>query len=317
MLAGIDIGGTKIGVCLGSPTGEILADSAAPMDPAARPADVLDRALETIQALASTHDAAATIERLGVACPGPYDRRERRFLQPPNMPAWHGFDLGRWLDDRAPAPARAMNDANAAAWAEWIWGGWGLRHDESLVFLTCSTGLGAGIVIEGRAIEGSRGMAGEVGRIRLADSGPPGFGAYGTVEGFASGPGILQLAHAEARRCQQAGEPTRMLDAGIALDTQQVCRLSAEGDPAARRVTDHAAARLGELIAILANTLEPDLVVLGTIPAAHPALFIPLARETAARHAVPATIEKLRIEPSALEHRWQRQALAAATLAEP
>ncbi len=304
-LGGIDIGGTKLGVCLGTVEGQVLACEDAPTE--GPPGPLLDHAAERLRALAREH--ALTLDAIGIACPGPFDRRTRRFLEPPNMPAWHHFDLGAWAEARLPAPARCMNDANAAAYAEYRWGG---HHaSEGLVFLTMSTGFGAGIVLGGRVLEGPRGFAGEVGRVRIAEDGPPGFGAFGTIEGFASGPGIALLAEAEARRCLQAGEKTALHDAGPP-DARTVCALAASSDEAARRVTDRSASRIGQLVAILANILEPDTVILGTIAAAHPDLFLPGVRASMLENSVPATAAGLTITVSTLEHRWQRQALAAA-----
>lgn len=304
-LGGIDIGGTKLGVCIGTVEGQVLACWDTPTE--GPPGPLLDHAAERLVTLASEH--SLTLDAIGIACPGPFDRRTRCFLEPPNMPAWHRFDLGAWADTRLPAPVRCMNDANAAAFAEYRWGG---HHaSEGLVFLTMSTGFGAGIVLDGRILEGPRGFAGEVGRVRIAEDGPPGFGAFGTIEGFASGPGIALLAEAEARRCLQAGEKTALHDAG-SLDARTVCALAATGDAAALRVTDRSAARIGQLVAILANILEPDTVVLGTIASAHPDLFVPGARASMLEHSVPATAAGLTITVSTLEHRWQRQALAAA-----
>jgi glucokinase len=307
MLGGIDIGGTKIGVCVGSADGAIHAHDRFPTDPRADPEPVLRRALETLASLAS-----GPVGSVGVSCPGPFDRHERRFLTPPNLPAWHGFDLGAFLDTHAGAPARAMNDANSTALAEWLWGGHDARS--TLVYLTMSTGFGAGIVVDGEVLEGASGFAGEVGRVQLAELGPVGFGAMGTAEGFLSGPGMAQLAEAERLACRQRGEATALAGADP-LDAEALCRAAAGGDAAARRVTDLVAGRLGELIAIVANLLEPDVVVLGTIGSAHPGLFVPGAGESMRRRTVPETAAKLRIVPSTLEQRGSLSALAAACAA--
>ena len=306
LIAGIDIGGTKVGACVGHPNGVVLAAETSPTD--RDPAAALDRARDTAVRLAD----GKPIARVGIAVPGPFDRRTRRFLDPPNMPTWHGFDVGTWADRSFSCPTRCMNDANAAALSEWLWGS--AAGVDTLIFLTVSTGLGAGIVVDGRPIEGAMGLAGEVGRVRLAAHGPVGFGAYGTAEGFASGPGIEQAAAAEVLRCCQAGEGTAMADASP-LDARAVCAHAQAGDAAALRVTTAAAGRLGQLIAILANVLEPDAVVLGTIAAAYPDLFVPEATRAAHADTVRATAAKMRIEASTLDERWARQALAAAARA--
>jgi glucokinase len=308
-LGGIDIGGTKIGVCVGDGEGRVVAQARLETRPLERPASQLEAALGALDDLSS-----GRVDRIGVSAPGPYDRHSRTLLTPPNLPGWHDFDLGAFFDRAAHAPTRIMNDANSTALAEWLWGG----HPRAgtLVYLTMSTGFGAGIVVHGYVLEGARGFAGEVGRIRLGEYGPVGFGAYATAEGFCSGPGIVQLAEAEVMRRRQSGEPTALASLER-ITTEAICDLAAADDPGARWVTDLTAQRLGELIAIVANIVEPELVVLGTIGAAHPELFIPRATEAMRAHTVPHTARNLTIVPSTLEQRGARSALAAATIAGP
>jgi glucokinase len=313
LIGGIDIGGTKLGACIARRDDdgsiEILDSRAVPSRAHETPDQQLDAAAEALRAMSEAQND--TLGAIGISCPGPFDRSSRRFLAIPNMPAWQHADLGQWADRTFKVPTTIMNDANAAALAEHLWGGFDDAH--VLVFLTMSTGLGAGIVIDGKVFEGRRGFAGEVGRIRLAPQGPVGFGAYGTSEGFASGPGIVQMATAERLRCEQAGESTTLRS--IELSVPEICAAARNGDGAARRVIHESATRLGELIAILANTLEPDVVVLGTIGAAHPDLFIPIARESAIKHCHDVIASSLRIEPSRLDRRWERQSLAPAIAA--
>lgn len=313
LIGGIDIGGTKLGVCVAKRDAdgslEILDSKAVASKAHETPDEQLDAAADKLRAMANA--TGDTLGAIGISCPGPFDRSSRRFLSIPNMPAWQHTDLGKWADSTFDVPTMIMNDANAAALAETYWGGFGNPH--VLLFLTMSTGLGAGIVIDGNVFEGRRGFAGEVGRIRLAPQGPVGFGAYGTAEGFASGPGIVQMAAAEKLRCEQAGESSALRT--IDLNVPDICAAARNGDEAARRVIDESATRLGELIAILANTLEPDVVVLGTIGAAHPDLFIPIARESAIKHCHDVIASSLRIEPSKLDRRWERQSLAPALAA--
>ncbi|MEO1128837.1 MAG: ROK family protein [Planctomycetota bacterium] len=309
MLGGIDIGGTKIGVCVGGHDGVVLASDRLETQPHHDGPQQLRAALERMRALAS--DAGGSIERMGVSTPGPYDRRSRTLLEPPNMPGWHGLELGAFFDAESDVPVRIMNDANAASMAEWQWGGHGMVS--TLAFLTMSTGFGAGIVVEGVPLEGRHGFAGEVGRIVLSEFGPVGFGAMGTVEGFLSGPGMTQLAHAEALRCRQSGEPTALLGDEV-LSPEVLCRHAKTGDPGAVRVTTTVAHKLGELVAILGNVLEPDAVVLGTIGAAAPELFIPPAMEVVRDRCVSQTASRLQLVPSTLQDRGNAAALAAATL---
>lgn len=307
-IGGIDIGGTKIGACVGRDDGTVLASETFGFDGSASPGDVLERGRALLERLA--HDAGETIERIGIAVPGPFDSDAGRFLRPPNMTRWHGFELDSWARAQLGVPARAMNDANAAGAAEWRWGGHG--DVGSLVFLTCSTGLGAGIVIGGRVVEGARGLGGEVGRIRLSDEGPMGFGVAGTVEGFGSGTGLAQLGEQERLRAAQTGEASALHGLAGALDARVLCTHAAAGDPASLRAVRRCARGIGRLVAILGNVLAPDVVVLGTIPTAYPGLFLDAIAEAARAETTEDIFESMRIATTRLDDRWQRQALAAA-----
>ncbi len=305
--AGIDIGGTKIAVALGTGDGATIASES--FATTGTPEAGLHACLDWLASQAD-FDGARSI---GVACPGPYDRRDRMMLDPPNMNGWHGFQIGTWFDQHTPKPARIMNDANAGAYAEWLWGSHGAAS--TLVFLTMSTGMGGGVVVDGRVLEGSRGFAAEIGRVQLAEEGPAGFGARGTAEGFLSGPGIAQNAAAERLISEQTGERAGLLDVDTP-DARAVCELATSGDPAARRVIDRTNQRLGQLIAILGNVLEPDVIVLGTIASAHPELFLLPAKEAARSGMLSRVHERMRVVASTLEDRAVKQALAVAFLAD-
>lgn len=315
-LLGIDIGGTKIGLCVGTPDGHVLARQSIPtardQSPESSLADCRDRLLALL-ASAGGEGSSAAPAAVGASCPGPLDYPGGRFLDPPNMPRWHGFAIRDWLAANFPCPSAIMNDANATALAEHKWGA--ARGAGTAVYLTMSTGMGAGLIIDGRLYEGPLGLAGEIGRIRLRDDGPVGFAKRGSAEGFLSGPGMSQLAHQEALICTQRGEVSRLreiVEAGRALTAETLCAAAAAGDAAARRVTDRVAVELGRLCAILTDVLNPDVIVLGTIGTAHPDLFIPGASRVLHEEGVAASARHVRIVPSSLVHRGDQSALAVA-----
>ncbi|MBI3759357.1 MAG: ROK family protein [Deltaproteobacteria bacterium] len=334
MLLGIDIGGTKVGVCVGDTAGNVVASRRFGTDHAQRPEEVLAKALGELQALlrsttsqypdAKTQSGALrspSLEAqsgalrsptLGVAVPGPYHAGRRAFLEPPNMPRWHGFELGAWLDKNSPWPSAAMNDANAAALAEHYWGaGVGFRN---VVFFTMSTGMGAGFVLEGRLYEGTDGFAAEIGHLRLEADGPVGFGRRGSVEGYLSGPGMAQVAAAERLACRQTGEATALAAIPEAeLTSARLCEAARAGDVAARRAVERIAGKLGLLMAMLTDLLNPQVFILGTIGSAYPDLFIPLATEVLRREAIGASAAIVRVVPSGLKDLGNQQALAVAS----
>ncbi|MCA8970781.1 MAG: ROK family protein [Planctomycetes bacterium] len=305
-LGGIDIGGTKILVCRGDAEGHVQWTDSFATDPEASPGELLAEASQRLL-------DGGTIAALGVTCPGPFFRRTQTFEKPPNMPRWHGFELGSWLSSHVPGiPFSAKNDANALAIAEHRWGAG--RSVSTLVFFTMSTGMGAGLVLDGRPYEGARGFAGEIGHLRLSDEGPIGFGKRGSVEGFLSGPGLAQLAAEEVRIARQRGESTELFEVA-SLDAKALCAAAQRGDRVARRATDRAGARLGQLMAILVDVLEPELFVLGTIGRAYPELFIEPAMQVVHREALALSTTDLRIEPSALDDHAAQSALVLAALA--
>ncbi|MEZ5964847.1 MAG: ROK family protein [Planctomycetota bacterium] len=313
VVAGIDIGGTKLSVCVGDSQGRVLAHERWPMDRDAEPTDLLGEALRWLERLDAAHRPVA----LGVACPGPLTLAGR-FLDPPNMPRWHGFDVASWLRAQQALPVHTMNDANAAVVAEVWWGA--ARGARNAVFCTMSTGMGAGLWLNGALHPGKGGFGGEIGHIRLADDGPVGFGKRGSVEGFLSGPGMSQVGVAEARVALQRGEASALLYHGAPradLDAEVLCRLAASGDPAALRAVRRSAEKLGSLLAILVDLLDLEVAVLGTIGSAHLDLFLPGALEVLRAEALRHSLAGFEVVGSTLgARRGDLQALAAACYGE-
>lgn len=313
-LLGIDIGGTKLGLCVGTAAGDVLAHESLPTNHAAAPAPILaDCRARLFAMLGCAAGSAATPAAIGASCPGPLDYAAGKFIDPPNMPRWHGFPIREWLAANFACPTAFMNDANATALAEWKWGA--ARGTTTAVYLTMSTGMGSGLIIDGRLYEGPLGLAGEIGRLRLRDDGPVGFAKRGSAEGFLSGPGMSQLAEQEALICIQRGEPSRLraiIESGAKIRAEDLCAASAAGDAAARRVTDRLAVELGRLCTILADILNPDVIVLGTIGTAFPDLFIPGAKRHMLDEGVAASAAHTRIVPSGLSRRGDQSALAIA-----
>ncbi len=307
LLAALDIGGTKIGWALGDSSGRVLANGKMDTDHERPPEVLLKEALGQLGRLAEDRGSGKP-PSLGVACPGPFLQPEGRFLEVPNLPRWQGFELKAFLHEHWPGPATAMNDANAAVLAERLWGA--ARGCNNAILLTMSTGMGAGLLIDGRLVEGSLGFAGEVGHIRLAQEGPVGFGKHGSVEGFLSGPGMVQVARAEVLRHEQLGLANTISPGE--LSPRSICEAAKMGNPVATAAVDQCARRLGELCAMLVDLLNPDVIVLGTIGSAFPELFIPTAQEVIDREAIPHSAEHVRLAPSGLEDRGNQSALAAA-----
>jgi glucokinase len=189
-----------------------------------------------------------------------------------------------------------MNDANACALAEWQFGaGRGCRH---LVFLTSGTGMGAGIILNGRLYEGASGDAGEVGHLRLAHDGPVGFGKAGSFEGFCSGGGIARLA---ALRLGSVGtERPAWISSEGKTTTREIAEAAKAGDSFAREILHEAGTRLGEALAVIIDTLNPERIILGGFYPHCRELFAPSMTEALTREALPHSLAACRILPAEL-----------------
>ena len=275
MLLGVDIGGTKCALILAENNGKILSRQAfATADVKTTLSWILDGA----RALAQKY----ALDAVGVSCGGPLDSGKGLILSPPNLPGWDAIPITKLLSEATGAPAYLCNDANACALAEWKYGaGQGSRN---MIFLTFGTGLGAGLILDGRLYEGTNGMAGEVGHIRLAEDGPLGYGKSGSFEGFCSGGGISRLG--EAMGCP-----------GTAKELAQRAKT---GDQAALAVYGESARRLGQGLSILVDLFNPERIVIGSVFARSESLFREEMEKVMAREALPEANSVCRVVSAAL-----------------
>lgn len=208
-------------------------------------------------------ESDAPVQAVGVSCGGPLDSRRGIVQSPPNLPGWDDVPVVKLLEDAFGLPAFIQNDANACGLVEWKYGAG--RGREDVVFLTMGTGMGAGVIAGGRLLRGARDMAGEVGHLRLAKDGPVGYGKAGSFEGFASGGGIGRLACMLRREWMQNGEEVQWRECDDALSTKALADYARSGDRHALRVFEMAGDYLGQGIAMLADVLNPEMVVIGGV----------------------------------------------------
>lgn len=286
-LVGIDIGGTKIALCVLESTGVVHEFARFRTGP---PEAALERIFRALDPMAARGETV-----YGIACGGPMDAPGGRILSPPNLPGWDDVPIVDLLERRLGGRAFLMNDANANALAEWRYGAG--RGTRSMIFLTAGTGMGAGLILDGRLYEGTSGDAGEVGHMRLAAAGPVGYGKAGSFEGFCSGGAIPQLV----RFLPRADKPP---DVASWLrrhpTTRDVGAAARRGDRVARRVLAEAGRRLGEALAVLLDVLNPECVVLGTVYRANRAFLTPAMEAVLERETLPAARRACRILPAEL-----------------
>lgn len=268
ILLGFDIGGTKCAVTVGKERDgavEILGKERFSTFP--EPYAVLDRMiLIAKELLAKDGLSFCDASAIGISCGGPLDSTRGVILSPPNLPAWDSIFAVDYVREKTGVPAFLQNDANACAVAEWLLGaGKGCKN---MIFLTFGTGLGAGLILNGALYDGTNGNAGECGHIRLAPFGPSGYGKIGSFEGFCSGGGIAQLGKTMALEALQNGISPAFCPTSAdisSVNAKTIGDAADGGDETALAVYRKSGEMLGYGLSILADILNPERIVIGSI----------------------------------------------------
>jgi glucokinase len=198
-------------------------------------------------------------------------------------------------------PVRLQNDANACALAEWKWGAG--RGSQNMIFLTFGTGMGAGLILDGKLYVGTNDAAGEVGHIRLAEDGPVGFGKRGSFEGFCSGGGIARLARIMIEEHWQQGQSVAFCHDAKALENlsaHHVFEAARRGDVVALEIVQICAKQLGRGLAVLIDVLNPQRIVIGSIFARQHDQLWPLAKIILQEEALDSSLAACQIVPAEL-----------------
>ena len=294
MLLGIDIGGTKCAVIKADIDGDRLINKTRVEFPTGGPR-------ETIARIFSEAEALEPFEAIGISVGGPLDEERGIIMSPPNLKGWDDVRITELLKERFSVPAMLRNDANACALAEWRFG-FGGRY-KNMVFLTFGTGLGAGIIINGKLYSGTNGNAGEVGHIRLSELGPVGYGKQGSFEGFCSGGGITRLAKDIAYSAIKEGRAPFGIscEEEIAeLTTKRLAALAKAGDADAIAVFRKSGEMLGKGLSIIIDTLNPEAIVIGSVYERAEELFREGMRSTLTKEALGESLGVCEILPARL-----------------
>jgi glucokinase len=267
-IIGVDLGGTQLRAALAEETGKLLEEVRVRTAADDGPAAVIDQIADCVEQVRAALPANGVLLGVGIGSPGPLDPYTGVVFTQPNMTGWTNVPLRDILAERIGLPVELGNDANAAALGEWHFGsGSGLRN---LVYITVSTGIGGGVIADGRLLLGHKGAGAEVGH-HIID-----WATGASWEDLASGPGLAAAA-AEA----MIADPRSLLH-GLAspesVTAVEVAQAAAAGDPLAQRLLD----REGELIGIgLVNMLflySPELILLGGGVVVHNPQLIERAR---------------------------------------
>jgi glucokinase len=284
-IIGLDIGGTKTAVVEGTPEGRIIRRIQFSTYPSRGFDAVFEDLVRGVQRMMKS--ATKEIAVLSVSVGGPLDVLQGRILSPPHLPGWDEIPLKELLAERFGLPVFVEHDGNAGALAEWYFGaGRGARN---MVFLTMGTGFGAGLILDGKLYRGTSDVAGEVGHVRIAEDGPDCYGKPGSLEGYASGTGITRLAH-ELRPLRWPSPP----------DMIELSAAARSGDADAVEVFRVAARYFGRGLAMLADTLNPERIVLGGLGMRLMDVLVEPALRVFHEEALPRAAAVCRVVPAAL-----------------
>ena len=287
----VDIGGTHIRVATYKP------DNITPLahkrtHTKANEPGTFDRLVNAIE---SAWPENGSVQAIGMASPGPLDPRAGVILSTPNIPEWDNFPLTEKLSKHFGVPAYLDNDANLAALGEWKFGAGREHHD--LLYLTISTGIGGGVIINDRLLHGYHGLAAELGHVTVLAGGPVcSCGYKGHIEALAAGPAIVRYVSDRL----EAGAKSELR--GVeSLDAGKVAEAARQGDALAKSAYARAGEYLGIAVASFLHTFDPSIVIFGGgVSQSGPLLFEPFEESLKKNVINPRYLENLEITTVAL-----------------
>ena len=283
---GVDVGGTTVAAGLVTADGQVLEDVQAPTH-ARGPGSALETIVEVLDRLRDRARArGVAVSGVGVGIPGTVDAERGVVGVDVNyVPELAGAPLAERLGARVDAPVFVDNDVNALVLAEWTWGAG--RGARSLVMLALGTGVGGGIVLDGRLQRGAAGSAGELGHVPIDFDGPPCIcGGRGCLKAFVSGTDIARRAE------ERLGRP---------VGAAEVFRLAATGQAEAVAIVDEVCRALGAGLAVIVNGLNPERVLLAGSVAKSLRPLEARIRASLADYAFAAAIAATRLEILSLD----------------
>lgn len=299
-VVGIDIGGTKLATVVADGTANILSKLRKPTLAEKGPEYAIHLLFEMVyETVALAGVKQMDISAIGVSCGGPLDTKTGVVYSPPNLPGWDALPLKTRLESAFQIPVTIENDANASALAEWRFGGG--RGYDVVLYMTMSTGIGGGIVLNGQIYHGANDSAGEVGHQILCPNGPRcGCGKRGCLEALCSGPAIARRAK-DAIQKEPSTAMLALADGCIEqVKSEYVLEAARQGDALALKLVDETAYYMGWGIANLVNILNPDIILLGTIAIAAGDLLLKPIRERVAALAMARPADAVKIMPAQL-----------------
>ncbi len=299
-LLGLDVGGTKCAAIAGTAEGGILDRREWLSDAHRGPGAMIDDLVRHGRELLSIHGGARAV---GVAIGGPLDAVRGIIHSPPNLPGWDDIPLREILSRAFSLPVRIEHDAAACAMAERQWGA--ARGLDHLAYLTCGTGFGVGLILDGRVHYGAGGRSCEIGHVRYRDDGPEAFGKKGSLEAYCAGSSLRRLA-AWKFPVRWGGQPP---------SSPEISALAECGDADAAAVVSMNARAVGQTCAMLADLLFLEMIVLGSLASHLGEPWLMQVRRAFAEEALREAAGACRIVPAGLGARLQDCSALAAAMA--
>ncbi|WP_411107090.1 ROK family protein [Streptomyces sp. cmx-4-9] len=301
IVIGVDFGHTHLRVAVGNLAHQVLAEESEPLDVDASWAEGFDRAEALVgRLIAGIGVSLQKVIGVGLGVPGPIDVESGTLGSTAILPGWAGINPRQELSQRLGVPVYVDNDANLGALGELVWGSG--RGVKDLAYIKVASGVGAGLVINGRIYRGPGGTAGEIGHITLDESGPVcRCGNRGCLETFAAARYVLPLLQGTH---------------GPELTMERVVELARDGDPGCRRVITDVGRHIGSGVASLCNLLNPSRVVLGGSLADAGELVLAPIRESVGRYAIPSAARQLSVLTGSLGGRAEVLGALALVLSE-
>lgn len=274
-VVGVDLGGTKIATALLDQNGKVLQRVQYQTTKLKSAEEVIDCLVSSVNEVRRDYP----IVGVGVASPGAVDTERGLILNGTNLPSWSNIPLQQEMESELKIPVRVVNDANAAAWGEYYAGAG--KNSKTMVYVTISTGIGSGIVLDGKLLLGCNGFAGELGHTSIGQEGPPcSCGQIGCWEAYASGTSMARLA-AEA-----AGKNVTLMTElaakdGTLIKAKHLFEAARLGDALACEVVDQVTDYVALGLKNVVHTFNPDCIVIGGgVSLAGDDLFSPVLEKT-------------------------------------
>ena len=294
-----DLGGTKFAFGVVAENGEVIGSDKIETLAKQGPEQAIQRVNLAAQSLLKKLNIKTEeLIGIGIASPGPLDIAKGCVDGSPNLPGWTGYSIEDGLSSFFNLPARIDNDANAAALGEYKFGAG--KNKKNMVYITVSTGIGGGVIVDGRLMRGANGNAAELGHLTLNINGPAcPCGANGCFEMYASGTAIAR----RTREAIQTGTQSQILNLAGSIEditTHHILEALQKNDALAQKIWNETTEYLGRGLAVVINTFNPELIVVGGgVTAAGDLLFKPV-REKALRYAFPRLAAVCSIVPAGL-----------------